>query len=200
MVTQISEHPTLAFSGPHSTEAAQGVVRPDEMLFVDRRMACTPQAGAASTIHTFGPLVHTRDHEAADATPSSIALNSNRLARSELSGGTYSRLFAIATRPDGWRGRGSRTLTSASLSVFLEFWSVVSNDAVEPQFTLMPNGHLRAEWFKSERRHLDLEFADDWMVYCGLFNGKGVWEGKETIKNLASMLEATDSKPLRWTS
>jgi hypothetical protein len=202
-ITQLSEHPTLALSPSRATEGVKEVAQSDNPHRIKRT-----QPRAVSTINVFDslgglPAFTRHDDEvrpAADATPLSIALNWIRLTRAELSDAAYSKLFSIATRSEGWRGLGSRALSSASLSVFLKFWSVVSQEAAEPQFALMPNGHLCAEWFKNDRRHLDLEFADDWMIYFGLFNGNGIWEGKETIENLAITLKATPSKPLLWTS
>jgi hypothetical protein len=186
-------------SRTRATEFIREIAQPDDPHRTQLRRVA---ARAGSTITAFGSVV-AGDADgvrpAVNATPLAMALNWNRLARAELSEASYSRLFAIASRPDGWRGRGSKALSAASLSVFLKFWSVVSRDAAEPQFALMPTGHLSAEWFKNRRRHLDLEFADDWMIYFGLFNGDGISEGKETIQNLANILKSTSFKPLLWT-
>jgi hypothetical protein len=185
-VTQVSED-TYGL-----TVSAAPVVHP-------RRVSKTQ---AASTVSEDGIVAYRPDDDklraSVNVTPLAVVLNWSRLARADLSRTSYSRLFALAMRPDGWRGRGSKVLSVASLSVFLKFWSLVSSDAAEPEFALMPNGHLSAEWFKNNRRHLDVEFAEDWMVYFGLFNGEGISEGKETIENLAAILRATKPKPLLW--
>jgi hypothetical protein len=164
-ITQFSEHPTLALSPSRATEGVKEVAQSDNPHWADPKRT---QPRTISTINAFESVAFARHGDemrsAADTTPLSIALNWTRLTRAELSDKAYSKLFSIAARSEGWRGPGSRALSSASLSVFLKFWSDVSREAAEPQFALMPNGHLCAEWFKNDRRHLDLEFADDWMM------------------------------------
>jgi hypothetical protein len=195
-ITQLSDNPTLVFAGGRATDIIKDA---PQAMHVREREIVPPLPALTSIVD----VVARNDDDVripAEATPLSIVLNWFRLGRAGLSDAAYSRLFAIAARPDGWRGRGSRALSATSLSVFLKFWGAVSHDATEPQFALLPNGNLSAEWFKNSRRHLDLEFADDWMIYCGLFNGDGIWEGKETVENIANVLRATVSKPLRWRS
>ena len=132
------------------------------------------------------------------ATPTAISINRTRLSRAGLTADAYSRLFKIATRSEGWRGPGSRALHSASLVGFLNFWSLICGQAVEPEFTLLPNGHLGAEWYKNSHRHLDMEFADDQMVYFGLFSGATEIEGKENAGVIGQLLLAHPARPLRW--
>ncbi len=133
-------------------------------------------------------------------TPTAISVNWSRLSRASLSLVTYTRLFELAARPDGWRGPGSRALDSSSLSSFLGFWTMVSAHASEPQFTLSPNGHLGAEWYKSSRRNLDLEFTDDQKAFFGLFQGAEEIEGIAAVTSIAAMLLAHPARPLDWTS
>jgi hypothetical protein len=201
--TQFAENPALTFAGSRSTEALKEFVQidTDESAGIWRRarlVAARNFSVVRSVVGLSAPAGNEQVKKISGATPLSIELNWTRLTRANLSETACSRLSSIAARSEGWRGRGSKALSSASLSVFLKFWDVASQDATEPQFALMANGHLSAEWFKNSRRHLDLEFADDWMIYFGLFNGEGVSEGKETIRNIHKMLKATDSRPLRW--
>jgi hypothetical protein len=134
------------------------------------------------------------------ATPSAISINRTRLSRAGLTADAYSRLIKIATRAEGWRGPGSRALQSASLVGFSNFWSLICGQAVEPEFTLLPNGHLGIEWYKNSRRHVDLEFVDDQMAYFGFFNGATEIEGKANVRVIAQLMMTDSARPLRWES
>jgi hypothetical protein len=155
--------------------------------------AAFPNTQIASTLKRKVP-------EGALATPSQISINWTRLSRSGLTTEAYLRLFKIATRKDGWRGPGSRALRSAPLAGFLNFWSLIREQAREPEFTLLPNGHLGAEWYKSSHRHLDMEFVDDQLAYFGFFSGATEIEGKADIRTIAQLLTTESVHPLRWKS
>jgi hypothetical protein len=133
-------------------------------------------------------------------TPAAISINLTRLSRAGLTTDAYSRLFKIAMRTESWRGQGSRALYSASLLGFLNFWSLICEKAVEPEFTLLPNGHLGAEWYKNSHRHVDMEFVDDQVVYFGLFSGATEIEGKADARVIGQLLLAHPDRPLRWKS
>jgi hypothetical protein len=155
---------------------------------------------AAAIQNTAEPLPLEPRHSDREATPSAISINWTRLSRAGLTSGASARLYKLAMRTDGWRGSGSRALNSVSLAGFLAFWSSVSGQATEPHFTLLPNGHLGAEWYKNSRHHLDIEFADDQIAYFGLFSGKTEIEGIENPQVIAKSLLGHPAKPLRWKS
>jgi hypothetical protein len=134
------------------------------------------------------------------ATPSTISINWTRLSRAGLTPEAYSQLLKIATRNDGWRGPGSRALRSLSFVGFLNFWPLICVQAVEPEFTLLPNGNLGAEWYKNSQRHLDMEFIDAQMAYFGFFSGATEIEGKANIQVIAQLLTSNSANPLRWKS
>lgn len=131
-------------------------------------------------------------------TPHAISINWSRIGRAGLSSQLFTRLFRLAARLEGWRGPGSRALDSLSLAEFLKFWTVIRENAAEPNLSLLPNGHLGAEWYRSGRRHLDIEFAHGGIVYFGLFNGDTEIEGKEALLTTAELLLAHPAKPFRW--
>jgi hypothetical protein len=135
-----------------------------------------------------------------DTTPGSISVNRTRLTRAKLSLDSIRNVFRLAARVDGWRGAGSRSLESGSLSTFLEFWTSFTSlkGRKEPAFTLAANGNLIAEWYKNKNRHLDIEFCSDGQLYFGLFNGKSVLEGIATGDELALILGALLHSPLKW--
>jgi len=133
----------------------------------------------------------------ADILPLAIAANWSRLARSHLSTGLYSRLLKMARRGPGWRGPGSRPLSSGSLRFFLEFWTLVRGSALEPQIALTPNGHLQAIWYRNSRRSLDIEFVETGEAFFGLFDGRAIVEGVENILGLAHMIVTRENKPLK---
>ncbi len=130
--------------------------------------------------------------------PIPIASNWSMLARSGIGVPLRARLVTLAKLDSGWRGSGSRSLQSASLRVFLEFWNLIRGSAVEPQITLTPAGHLQAIWRRNSKRNLDLEFVTSEKIYFGLFDGSNIHEGVDTANELAAMLLTRPSKPLKW--
>jgi hypothetical protein len=193
LVTEVSRFPPVELP-PSGTQADYRVEwtikeRSAQPLFDASTLSYTP----ISELPTQGV-----NAPALTTTPTAISINRTRLSRAGLTADAYSRLFKIATRSEGWRGPGSRALHSASLVGFLNFWSLICGQAVEPEFTLLPNGHLGAEWYKNSHRHLDMEFADDQMVYFGLFSGATEIEGKENAGVIGQLLLAHPARPLRW--
>lgn len=134
----------------------------------------------------------------ADAMPFSLLANWSRIALANLSQEVFDRLVYLARRPVGWRGPGSRALSSGSVREFLEFWMTVRDKAREPALALTAAGGLHAEWFKSSRRHLDLQFSGDGRIFFGLFDRGRLLEGVDDAKNLKELLNAHLSRPLKW--
>jgi hypothetical protein len=104
----------------------------------------------------------------------------------------------MARRGPGWRGPGSLPLSHDSLRFFLEFWTLARAVASEPQIALAPNGHLQAVWYRNSKRSLDVEFSKTGDAFFGLFDGRTIVEGVETVSGLAHMLITRESKPLQW--
>jgi hypothetical protein len=138
------------------------------------------------------------DATSSNALPESIRKNWQRLGTSGLSLGLFRRLKALAQKPDGWRGAGSRALSASSLRQFLDFWRAVRNQPTEPFLTVAPNGHLYAEWHASWKRHLDLEFTGGDTIFFGLFHGHRTYEGCDSPQELASFLLGRKTNPLNW--
>jgi hypothetical protein len=136
--------------------------------------------------------------EPAEALPSAFVANWTRLGRSKISTRLYVRLSTMARLPIGWGGAASLPLSSGSLRNFLDFWKLVREHAVEPDAALAPSGRLQVEWYRSERRHADLEFGEDARVFFGLFDGPYVQEGVDSAANLAKLLLTRSGAPLRW--
>jgi hypothetical protein len=130
--------------------------------------------------------------------PLAIASNWSRLALFGIGPPLYARLMNLAKREPGWRGLGSRPLDSGSLRVFLEFWKLIRDSAVEPQIVLGANGHIQAIWQRNSRRSLDLEFTASGAIYFGLFDGPSIQEGVDTADQLANVLLNRKSEPLKW--
>jgi hypothetical protein len=60
-------------------------------------------------------------------------------------------------------------------------------------------GGLEAEWYKNAHKYLTLRFgATDDSVFYGLFNGKHIHEGVDTVEALAEILKSNRARPLRW--
>ena len=131
------------------------------------------------------------------ATPSSVSTNWLLLATA-LNEESYLSIRKLAQKKAGWRGAGSHPLNAASLTNFLRFWKTVSKYAVDPEFSLVPNGNLQAEWYKDEAHFLELEFRSDNYVLFGLFDHPAVIEGIEHADNIIPMLAQRDNKSLMW--
>jgi hypothetical protein len=136
----------------------------------------------------------------ANAMPAAIVANWTKLFQANLSGRLYGRVMQIARRQDGWRGAGSKGLTSEALKAWLDFWIGVNAQASEPSLALTARGTLQAEWFRSSRRHLDLEFVSPERIFFGLFDGCAVYEGVDTIEALVTRLDDHRAHPLQWRS
>lgn len=135
-----------------------------------------------------------------EALPPALEDNWIALALSGLSERAYERIQILARKPEGWRGSSSKPLRSDSLGDFLTFWNIVRPYAKEPEFALTPRGHIQAEWHKSWKRHLELEFVGNGRVFYGLFDKNSVHEGVGGLEELCGILQSRGSKPLRWTA
>ena len=156
----------------------------------------TPQAVVDTA--TAVPQSQTRESQLSTSMPRSVSDNWYSLLTSGLSDGAQTRLRRLAQLDDGWHGRGSKALQSASLKNFLLFWRIISENAIEPFLTLTPNGHLYTEWHRNWRRHLDLEFTEDHTVYFGLLDRHYVNEGLDRRSEVARIFLSRTSNPFRW--
>jgi len=130
--------------------------------------------------------------------PEAISANWSRLATASLNHAAFVKIVRIASRPDGWRGAGSRSLRPGALRHFLESWARVRHASIPPQFALLPNGHLQALWTAGDRRRMDLEYTETNRVYFGLLNGRHSHEGVEALNAIEKLLLAHPSRPLMW--
>jgi hypothetical protein len=139
-----------------------------------------------------------RQHSGLNVLPASLRENWFLLAKSKLSVPSYQRLLHLASKPDGWYGSGSVRLSSKSLRNFLKFWALIQADNREPFISITRDGNLYAEWHKSWKRHLDIEFREDGRGFFGLFDGSEVWEGIGELRDLARALRQRRVSPFRW--
>lgn len=138
------------------------------------------------------------DSRSSDAQSRSLTDNWSRIALSGLSDQSFTMLKRLARNEDGWCGPGSVGLSASSVSNFLDFWSLIRISAVEPEFSLAPNGFLHVEWHENWKKHLDMAFRGDGRVIYGLFDGLNVHEGADYFQALALMLMERTSKPFNW--
>ena len=131
--------------------------------------------------------------------PETILRSWSKIALADMSVGMSEGLVRIATNSNGWRGPGSLSLRAESLESFLEFWSTIRDDALEPELALAPDGTLHAEWFRSQRQRLDVRFAEHNVVF-GLFANNSILEGVERLQIVASFLKLHPEKPLKWSA
>lgn len=136
--------------------------------------------------------------EATEAVPEAIVQNWQLLAISGLSEQAYVSLLNLARKERGWRGEGSCPLDYRSLANFLHFWLRVSGEAVEPEFVLLPNGNLQAEWYRDDNHLAELEFQEENKCLFGLFDGESVLEGIDGVGALLALFEARNFRPLNW--
>lgn len=131
------------------------------------------------------------------ALPSSIFANWQELSRAELSNANVDRLIGLASKAEGWKGAGSRSLQPGAIRTFLTFWAHV-NAKVEPFVTSTTKGGLYIEWHASWKRHLDLEFAPDGRVFLALIEGEQLVEAKTTATDAAKLIMNRTSDPTKW--
>ena len=103
----------------------------------------------------------------------------------------------LASIAPGWRGPGAQSMKVSSLNRFLHFWSLIRDDAVEPELALAPDGSIHAEWFKSLRQRLDIRFTDP-NVRFGMFTNNNILEGADKLSTVAQILKDHHAKPLTW--
>lgn len=157
---------------------------PRAIMARQRELAALELATTAETSQS--PISHVgRGRELPSTIPDAVGNNWVLLAKSNLSRETYGRILHLAQEA---ASPGRVALRPGSLRTFLSFWDTVSILAPEPEVTLARNGNLVAEWHKRWNRHLDVEFKEDGMVLYGLFTGKIVNEGRDTVDSLACRL------------
>lgn len=81
---------------------------------------------------------------------------------------------------------------------FLRFLELSQEPRTKPELYLAPNGMLVAEWYKSSRSHLDVEFAGNDECYFGLFAPRKTIEGAGSVSDLTSILSRHSSRPMKW--
>lgn len=113
---------------------------------------------------------------------------------------SYNKIFQLAGKTDNWRGAGSKKLNGESLREYLKFWKKIYSFATEPDFSLMPNGNLQAEWFKNNTHFTEIEFQPNGTIFYGVFDGKTVHEGESKVNELVPLISSTvaSKKRLQW--
>jgi len=166
-----------------------------------RRVEVLPLSGTGSRRILFGEQeTGTRATKkvsiAATTVPQALLENWNRLYRAQLPDRVYARVRQLARYEDGWRGFGSKALTAEALRTFLNFWIQIGSHASAPELALTAGGTLQAEWFKSSRRHLDLEFVNDRRIFFGWFDDGNVNEGVYSLGALVQWLKGPSAKAM----
>jgi hypothetical protein len=152
--------------------------------------------------HSANTVVNTyvaRDVSSTNALPDSISSSWSKIAQANMSVRMYENLVRIASARDGWRGPGSHSLRAASLTDFLEFWSLIRDEASEPELSLAPDGSIHAEWFGSLQRRLDVRFGER-KAFFGLLTSSSIVEGADHLAAVAQILKAHRFKPLSWSA
>lgn len=143
-------------------------------------------------------------NQSAPATTIPPALHANwfGLSQSGLSNDAFERLRKLADKSDGWHGPSSKTLSAASLDMFLKFWDAVRDIAVEPELMLTPRGTLQAEWYRSHRQFLDIEFTGVHSVgNFGLIDVRTRLEGTMPIQEILATIKGyRNGIALKWSS
>jgi len=130
--------------------------------------------------------------------PDAIGESWQALANSGLSETSYLFLLKLARKDQGWRGFGSLPLSGHSLSQFLNFWQIFRAHALEPEFALMPNGNLQAEWYMDDTHFTELEFKANGSLLFGVFDGASEFEGAASLDELKPLLMARNYRYLSW--
>jgi hypothetical protein len=137
------------------------------------------------------------DVVSSSAMPSAILHSWGNIAKAQMSVVFYRRLVQLANAKAGWRGPGSKPLDAVAIKTFLRFWTLVRENAAEPELSLVPDGTLLAEWRKSDHHRLDVRFASQ-LTFFGLLTPKNVIEGADSMSTVATILSLHPLKPLSW--
>lgn len=181
---------TKALSGiPHS--------RPNVCIVVDDYPARAPE------IVTYGSAESAGSPSASDNTqtiPAALHANWAELARSGLSNDGFERLRMLAAVKDGWRGDAARALAASSLHGLLAFWRLVKGVAVEPELMLTARGTVQAEWHRSHRQFLDIEFKTNGReANFGLFDRGHTLEGTLPLNEVRAQIASyREGIAFRW--
>ncbi|MEQ9329150.1 MAG: hypothetical protein RJQ21_17850 [Rhodospirillales bacterium] len=151
-----------------------------------------------SVIYISNKVIYPKNFVESDTLAQSIEENWQRLASSNIDIDLFKRILMFSSMSDGWRGEGSKALSPKSLKTFLEFWRDVNCKAKKPNIALSPRGNVYAEWHKSWKKHLDIEFMGDGSALFGLLDGASIVEGRETVNNIVSLVLNRKEKPLLW--
>jgi hypothetical protein len=164
-------------------------------------------SSSGTLLHAFGatPMrAHARSRGgreiATETLPTAMVANWTKLKSSALSAQFYSRLLRLAS--DRFSSAAPHATTAerlrpSSLSDFLDIWSTIKSDAVEPEISLSTDGSLIAEWFKSPDQHLDIKFGRSAVMF-GLFNRGHIIEGAEGKDLVVAILRNHSAKPFQW--
>jgi hypothetical protein len=150
----------------------------------------TIEAPRSSTTGALSSSLFETRSATTDTLPSSIAANWGSIAKARMTQHMYDRLLRIAALR-------SSALTAKSFADFFDFWVRVRAASAEPEFALAPDGTLSAEWFKSQRQRLDVQFAGRKVIF-GLFAHNDILEGAQSLQTVAELLKSHPSKPLQW--
>lgn len=129
------------------------------------------------------------DVASTDAVPEPVSINWHRLEKSGFSKITRNRIDSLACGPHGSAGLNSSALSTTSLSKFLEFWQELA-PAEEPNLTLLPNGRIKALWFKSPTNFFDVQFCQNGDVIYALYYRGKVHHGVGTAPEILALLKA----------
>lgn len=130
------------------------------------------------------------------ATPAVLA-NFAQIRSSGLSADAQTRLIEIASSNTASGGPYSRVLASTSIGNFLDFWSRVAEYAREPNLTIIPKGRIKALWFRSPQRKLDIQFAENGRAIYSFVNAGRLHEGDGTIQEVIALLNVSGKDVLK---
>lgn len=141
---QTEFHETPELQGLFATELLSNLSEPQPAI--KKFLGGQARASSANMTETVEEATFDKRNvpigESTNSQPKSLRDNWTSLAFSGLSWQSFNRIKNLAQKADGWRGPGSKKLSTPALRDFLRFWKVISDQATEPFLTLAPNGDL----------------------------------------------------------
>ena len=87
-----------------------------------------------------------------------------------------------------------------SVLVFLRFWECVRFKATEPEFILLPSGHLQADWATGPNNFLVIEFRSVNRIFFGLYERGQIIEGSaeddKLVKSADDLAKLTSTRQI----
>jgi hypothetical protein len=131
--------------------------------------------------------------------PAQFTLNWGLLRTAKLRPDNVARLCRACDRLTDGSSSAGLPLQPESLDAFLQFWSSINEDAVEPDVIVGPHGYVSAEWFGGPDKLLVMEFHPTKVLFSlGDGADASITGSVPKVDELVRMLQGRQHNPFLW--